>query len=345
MRHGKLVLRRLGRSVRLRLGLLMCAIVALPALFADLLAADGPLWVVGGSGFRPFAAVVDAERYGQASPESIAAEHADDFAIWPLRRFGPERVTAAGPRAAPSAEHWLGTDGEGRDVMARLVHGIRRTLGVTLLALLAALCLGVPVGALAGHSGGFWDELLSRPVELIQAFPALVAIAVARAVDPSGSPWVFGAAVAAVRWAEVARLVRGEVVRLGSEDFVLGARAIGCSAWRTFWRHVLPQALRPVGVSVMFGAVSLVLLEVAASFIGIGVDASWGALIADGLHGGGTLLSVLAGVGALAVFATGAYLVADAADEACDARLASRRRLVDRRVRSFVWRLLSSRDG
>jgi peptide/nickel transport system permease protein len=299
---------------------------------------------VGASGFHPFAGVVQAPRYRALTREEITAEHAGDFTVWPLTRAGPERVTEAGPAALPSPDHWLGTDGAGRDVLARLLHGIRRTLGITLLALCVALLFGLPVGALAGHSGGFWDELLSRPVELIQAFPALVAIAVARAVDPAGSPWVFGLAVAAVRWAEVARLVRGEVVRLAHEDFVVAARAIGCSGWRVFFRHMLPQALRPIGVSLMFGAVSLVLLEVAASFIGIGVDASWGALIADGLAGPSPALCTIAGAAALGVFATGVYLVADAADEALDARLAARRRLDDRRARSFVWRLLSSRE-
>ncbi|MBI4699614.1 MAG: ABC transporter permease subunit [Deltaproteobacteria bacterium] len=314
--HFSRARRRLGHAWRIRAGLLVLALVALPALFAELLAADAPIVAQTPQGWALLPAV------GRAAPAGAGWDRAR-FAIWPVLRHGPNTASAAGPHAAATWEHPLGTDGAGRDVAARLIYGARGALGAAAAALLAALLLGVVAGALAGHFGGFWDELLARPVELCAAFPPVVVAAVVLVAWPGGSVGALALAVAAVRWAELARLVRAEVIRLGAADFVLGARAVGCSPWRLLARHVLPHAMGPVLVSLMFGMASTVLLEAALSFLGIGLDVSWGSLIAGGLAPSARPTPLLAAAAALAVTVGASYLVADALGENVDGRVAT----------------------
>ena len=323
MTHWQWMRRRLRRSSRIRLGVMVLAFIALPAIFAELLAADAPLIASGPRGTFILPAVVVPDAHVGLDRRDIAALHAADFTIWPLIRCGAESRCAIGPKAPASLSHPLGTDALGRDILARLVYGARSALGLALMALALALVFGALFGALAGYIGGFWDEVLSRPVEFIEAFPAIIVVAVVRAIFDDSTLWSLVLAIAAIRWAEVARLVRAEVVRVSSADFVLAARAVGCSNWRILRRHILPHAARPVAVSSMFGVASIVLLEVAVSFLGLGSRGSWGAMIADGLQSeGGATSAMWAGV-ALAVTVLAVFLVADAFEEAVDARVAT----------------------
>lgn len=322
MTHFGWVRRRLARSLRIRVGVVVLALIALPALFAELVAADAPLLAVGARGVTVLPAIVERATYDALTPGEIAERHEGDFTVWPLIRSGPRTPAAAGPHAAASLTHPLGTDWAGRDVTARLVYGARHALGLTLAALLISLVFGGVLGAVAGLRGGFWDDVLTRPVELIETFPAVVVVAVVRAVDPSLTPWSLVLAIAAVRWAEVARLVRAEVIRVSSMEFVVSARAIGCTQTRILRRHVLPHATRPVVVSLLFGVASVVLLEVAISYLGLGLPGSWGTLIAEGLvEEHGSRLTWCAAT-ALALTVGAAYLVADALGETLDARVA-----------------------
>lgn len=322
MTHGGWLRRWLGRSRRVRLGVLVLAAVALPAVFAEILAADAPLVAVGSSGVTVLPAVVPPAAYEGRDRVGIAAYHEDDTAIWPLVRCGPTSDCGDGADAGASLAHPFGTDAAGRDVLARVVYGARHALGLALAALFLASVLGVSLGALAGYVGGFWDEVLARPIELVQAFPAIVVVAVVRAIFPDQAAWSLVLAVAAVRWAEVARLVRAEVVRVGAQPHVLAARALGCGHVRVLRRHIFPPALRPVVVSAMFGVASIVLLEVAVSFLGIGVEGSWGVMIAEGL-GGDSLRTTVAAGAALGITVAATYLVADATEESLDATVAT----------------------
>ena len=314
---------RLARSTRFRLAALLLALLALPTLFADLLAADAPIVAVGAGGVVLWPAVVAPASQRDKTPEQIASLYADDFAVWPLVRSGPDAVSDRGPDAPMSLRHPLGTDGGGHDVFARLLHGGRVALGLALLALVLGVSFGVLVGALAGWLGGFWDETLSRAAELVEAFPAVVIVALIRAIDPERATWSLLLALAAVRWAEVARLVRAEVMRVSSADFVLAARALGSPRARILRRHVLPHALGPVLVSGTFGLVSVVLLEVAVSFLGLGHHGSWGVMIAEGLQPGSATAAWWAAA-ALALTLLAAYGLADAVRQALDARIADR---------------------
>ena len=327
---------RLGRSVRIRLALLVLACFATLGLFADFVAADAPWLAIGPAGVKVFPAIVSPASYRGLGAAEIAERHARDWALWPLLRSGPETLARVGPNAAPSRQHPLGTDALGRDVCARLVHGARHALGFALGVLLGALLLGGALGAMAGYRGGIWDELLSRPIELVEAFPQVLVVAVARALDPSGSVLALGLAVVAVRWAEMARLVRAEVLRLGSEEFVLAARALGCSRRRIVLRHMLPNALGPIVVSSSFAFASVVLLEVAASFLGLGVRGSWGVLIADGLTGRAPLGATIGAALALGLLVGAAHLLGDALGELCDARVATTRAARTRPARALA---------
>jgi peptide/nickel transport system permease protein len=316
---------RLRRSVRIRLALLVLACFATLGLFADFVAADAPWLAIGPAGVRVFPAIVSPQSYRGLGAAEIAERHARDWALWSLVRSGPETPALVGPNAASSRQHPLGTDALGRDVCARLVHGARYALGFGLGVVLAALLLGGALGAMAGYRGGVWDELLSRPIELVEAFPQVVVVAVARALDPSGSALGLGLAVIAVRWAEMARLVRAEVLRLGNEEYVLAARALGCSRRRLVLRHMLPNAVGPIVVSASFAFASVVLLEVAVSFLGLGVRGSWGVLIADGLTGRAPLGATIGAALALGLLIVAAHLLGDALGELGDARVATTR--------------------
>jgi len=320
--HGGWLRRWLGRSRRVRLGMLVLAMVVLPAIFAELVAADAPVIAFGPAGVTVLPAVVPPRALVGRDRSGIADHYEGEPAIWPLVRCGPRSSCGDGPNLGGSWDHPLGTDGRGRDVLARVVYGARQALGLALAAVVLATFFGVLLGAVAGYSGGIWDEVLARPIELVQAFPAVVVVAVVRAIYPEQSGWSLVFAVAAVRWAEVARLVRGEVVRVGAEPYVLAARALGCGHFRVLRRHIFPHALRPVVVSAMFGMASIVLLEVAVSFLGIGLEGSWGVMLAEGLTGSSLRTAVAAGA-ALGMTVTATYLIADATEEALDATVAT----------------------
>jgi peptide/nickel transport system permease protein len=322
MTHRGWLRRWLGRSRRVRLGVLVLAVVALPAIFAELLAADAPVIAFGVRGVTVLPAVVPPAAYEGRDRSGIAEYHEGDSAIWPVVRCGPVSDCGDGAGVAASWAHPLGTDRAGRDVLARVVYGARHALGLALAALLIASFFGVLLGALAGYVGGFWDEVLARPIELVQAFPAIVVVAVVRAIFPEETAWSLVFAVAAVRWAEVARLVRAEVVRIGAQPYVVAARALGCGHLRVLRRHIFPRAFRPVVVSTMFGVASIVLLEVAVSFLGLGAEGSWGVMLAEGLGAASPRTAIAAGA-ALAITVTATYLIADATEEALDATVAT----------------------
>lgn len=320
MTHWRRARAALARSRRARIGLLALATIALAALFADLLAGDAPLLAWGPGGLRVLPGVVASDEYRGLDGAQIAERHARDAAIWPLFRSGPERPAAVGPEAPASWGHPLGTDLQGRDVLARVLHGSRQALGFGLLVVMASLALGGGLGALAGYRGGIWNELLARPVEIAQAFPQVVVVAVVRALAPDAGIVPLVVAVAAFRWADVARLVRAEVAALGEEDFVVAARALGCSRRRIVLRHMLPHLAPALGASATFSLGSLVLFEVAVSFLGLGPAGSWGTLLADGLLGRAPLQGAVAAGTLLALTVGSLQLIAEVLAAVADAR-------------------------
>ena len=207
---------------------------------------------------------------------------------------------------APSTEHWLGTDMHGRDLFARILYGGRISLMVGLVASLVALVIGVAYGAVAGYAGGKTDRAMMRIVDIIYALPftifvILMMVFLKEPMDRldawlRGFGWLANlqgagrivglfAAIGAVEWLTMARIVRGQVLSIKKMDYIEAARALGFGPARIIFRHIVPNLLGPVIVFTTLTIPAVILLESFLSFLGLGVDAplsSWGTLIKDG---------------------------------------------------------------
>jgi ABC-type dipeptide/oligopeptide/nickel transport system permease subunit len=201
-----------------------------------------------------------------------------------LAHHDPLAIDLRGRLDAPSAEHWMGTDIQGRDVWARLVYGARISLAVGLISQSVALVLGVTLGLLAGYYGRWVDEIVMRLADVTLAFPTLLLlIAMVAALEPSLT--VVFVTIGVVGWAGMARLVRGQVLVVRQLEFVQAIRSLGGSDLRVMWRHVLPNVIAPVVISATLGIAGAIMAEAALSFLGLGVPPptpSWGSMIADG---------------------------------------------------------------
>ena len=196
----------------------------------------------------------------------------------------PTAIQLASQLQAPSAEHWLGTDIQGRDIWARLVYGARVSLTVGFGSQAIALALGLTLGLIAGYYGKWVDEVVMRLADVTLAFPTLLLlIAMAAALQPSMT--VVFLTIGVVGWAGMARLVRGQVLVVRQLEYVQAVRALGGVDRRIMLRHVLPNVIAPVVIAATLGIAGAIMAEAALSFLGLGVQPptpSWGAMIADG---------------------------------------------------------------
>ena len=195
--------------------------------------------------------------------------------------FGPDDVDIASRLQPPDANHRLGTDDVGRDVLARMLHGARVSLAVGFLATAIALVIGSTLGALAGYYGGAADWVISRLIEIILCFPFLfLVLGIVALFGPS--LYTIMIALGVTSWTTEARFVRAEFLRIREQEFAIAARASGAGDVRIIFRHLLPNALAPVLVSASFGVASAILTESALSFLGFGVPiptATWGSIL------------------------------------------------------------------
>jgi peptide/nickel transport system permease protein len=195
--------------------------------------------------------------------------------------YGVDAIDLAHRRAAPSAQHWFGTDELGRDLLTRVLFGARVSLAIGLVSAVLSATIGVAVGAGAGYFGGVTDALLMRGTEAMLSVPRLPLLMIAAAVLTPGVPLLI-VLVGAAGWMETARVVRAEVQSTKTRDFVAAARALGCTAPRVIVRHVLPGVMPTVAVSMILAVGRGILLESALSFFGVGVQppaASWGNML------------------------------------------------------------------
>lgn len=201
-----------------------------------------------------------------------------------IARHDPNSINLIRLLEAPSWDHWLGTDVQGRDVWARLVYGARISLSVGILSQALSLLLGVTLGVVSGFYGKWIDEVVMRLADITLAFPTLLLlIAMAAAFEPSVS-MVF-ITIGIVGWAGIARLVRGQVLVVRQLEYVQAARSLGASNFTIMIRHVLPNVIAPVIIAATLGVAGAIMAEAALSFLGLGVQpptASWGSMIADG---------------------------------------------------------------
>ncbi len=201
-----------------------------------------------------------------------------------LAPFPVDRYDLLDDLAAPSAQHWLGTDENGVDLLSLIVWGARVAAMVGLGTVGLCASVGVTLGAISGYYGGLIDEVLMRIIDVLMAFPgillAILVIAVTR--EPSVAAVIF--ALSVTGWAGYARLVRGQVLSLRERPFVMAARAMGASGPWIIARHLLPNVMTPVIVQATFGIAGAILAEAGLSFLGLGPDGvpSWGALLDQG---------------------------------------------------------------
>jgi peptide/nickel transport system permease protein len=201
-----------------------------------------------------------------------------------LTPFDPAMQELALRLAGPTGAHVFGLDELGRDIFARVLAGARISLAVGLIVVSVSASVGILFGSVAGYFGGRVDEVISRIIDILLAFPGLLlAIALVAVLGPSLGNVIL--ALSLIGWVGYARLVRGQVLRAREFDFVQAARALGAPTRRILLRHVIPTALPAVTVQATLGMGAAILAEAALSFLGLGVQPptpSWGTMLYGG---------------------------------------------------------------
>jgi len=230
--------------------------------------------------------------------------------------------------AGPSAEHWLGTDNFGRDLWVRMALGARLSLTVALASTGIACVIGTLVGLMTGYLGGWVDLLVMRVVDVFLGFPPIIlALAIVSALGPGAEHLI--ASLAAVFWAEYARVVRSMTLSEREQGYVEAARAIGARPLRIMLREILPNALGPVLVIATLGLGTAIIAESGLSFLGFGVEPttpSWGWTLATGTRylRSNPWLSTVAG-SAIMLTVLGFNLLGDGLRDRLDPRDVARR--------------------
>lgn len=205
-----------------------------------------------------------------------------EWVLMPPVAMSPNRTDIFNRLQAPSKEHPMGTDDLGRDVLARMIWGARVSLSVGFIAVGIYVTIGIIAGSIAGYFGGIVDLAISRVVEVVICFPSFFLILTIIALVEKMSIYYLMFAIGVVSWTGVARLIRGEFLKLRTNDFAVAAVALGVPARRVMFRHILPNAVAPVLVSATFGIAGAILVESGLSFLGFGVPPptpSWGAIL------------------------------------------------------------------
>lgn len=200
-----------------------------------------------------------------------------------------------------SSEHFLGTDGLGKDVLSRLIYGTRTIMKVTAPSMVVAILLGTTVGLVAGYAGRWVDSLLMRITDAVMGFPSiLVALLIVSLVGTGLIPVLI--AVTATTWARFARMIRGEVLSTRDRDFVTLARISGVSPIMIIWRHLFPNVINTLMVITSLTVGQVILLVASLSFLGLGLkpgEPAWGVMVAEGrdfITGNGWWLSLFPGI-------------------------------------------------
>ncbi len=277
--------RRIG--LRGRLALAMVGSLIATAIAADLLASDLPL-AVRVEGQTHWLPTFTRPLSMRGATQQSLGEKAEWIWRTPVR-WGPNQTFAVDavvrttpPPWGPDGAHWLGTDELGRDVLARLIHGARVSLTVGLLSVALCVVIGLLLGGLAGYYGGVVDAVISRVIEIMITFPTLFFVLAVLGLLRIGSLAPLVLVIGFTRWTDIARLVRAEVLKIKTLDFITASRALGLSDTRILVAHILPNALSPVLVIATFAVASAILIESALAFLGLGAPpptASWGELL------------------------------------------------------------------
>lgn len=197
---------------------------------------------------------------------------------WP---FAPNDIDLRSLNMSPSSTHWFGTDGVGRDVLARLLQGGRISLLVAGTSVAISLVVGFLVGALAAFGGRFVDSLTMRMVDLAMTLPPVILLLVLASIAGTGIlPTII--VISLLSWPVLARMVRARLLELRERDFVVAARGMGASLWHLLFKHGLPNCIDILVVYATLQMANAILLEAGLSFLGLGIappEASWGNML------------------------------------------------------------------
>jgi len=187
----------------------------------------------------------------------------------------------------PSAQHWFGTDNLGRDLFTRVLYGARISLSIGIVASLINLTIGVVYGGISGYFGGRVDSVMMRLVDILYGIPLLLFVILLMVVLKPGLINIF-IALGLVYWLGMARIVRGQVLAIKEQEYVLAARLAGAGSRRIILRHLVPNSMGPIIVTLTLSIPEAIFTEAFLSFIGLGVSApmaSWGVLASESLTG------------------------------------------------------------
>lgn len=202
-----------------------------------------------------------------------------------IQPYGYSDQNFAEADQGPSLKHWFGTDDLGRDLFVRVWYGARISLFIAVMAALIDLVIGIVYGGISGFRGGNTDEVMMRVVEVLYAIPYLLVVIMLMVVMGQGL-WTIIIALGALGWMNMARLVRGQILQLKEQEYVLAARTLGASNRRLLFKHLVPNTLGVIIVNITFTIPSAIFTEAFLSFLGLGVPvpmASWGTLANDAL--------------------------------------------------------------
>lgn len=240
---------------------------------------------------RPIVIKMDGKWYAPAiyTPNTIAPldfkklKKTGVFMVMPPIPYSPNEYDLDIILDGPSRSHLLGTDDQGRDVASQLIYGSRISLTIGFVAVSIYVIIGIIIGALAGYYGGWVDMIISRLIEIMICFPTFFLIL---AILAFVGPGIYNImiVIGLTSWTGVARLIRGEFLKLRSQEYVIASEAAGAKDRRIIFRHLLPNSMAPVLVSATFGVASAILIESSLSFLGFGVPPyvpSWGGLLSQ----------------------------------------------------------------
>lgn len=254
--------------------------------------------------------------------EVSTAEYTITLQPFSVAPYDPSETFVGPANAPPSWTHPFGTDWAGRDLFSRVLVGGRYTLSVGFVAVVLALAVGVPLGAIAGYFGGWTDEIIMRIVDVLYAFPLLV-LAIAIVAILGQGFWKLVLALVVTGWTGYARLLRGEILSVREREYVTAARALGTPDRTIIRRHVVPNAIAPVVVQATLNVGTVVLTAAALGFLGLGLEpgsAEWGAMLSrarDSLVQGHWHVTVFPGL-AIFVVVLAINLVGDGINDALD---------------------------
>ena len=259
------------------ISLLLIIVLGFIAVFQSYIAGNKPILLID-NGEIYFPSTINYPEFTGTDFKNKYEDNSSGFAIFPPIKFSPTENDLNAILEPPSSTHLFGTDDRGRDVLSRMVYGTRISLSIGFLAVGISAIIGIILGAIAGFYGGTIDFVISRLFEIMMTFPVFFLILTILAFS---NPSIYNImiVIGLTSWTGIARLVRGEFLKLRNFTYVDGARVLGSSDFRIIIRHILPNSLAPVLVSATFGIAGAILVESGLSFLGFGVpppEPSWG---------------------------------------------------------------------